>query len=134
MTLKACGRAAVAFPLLGLLAPARGLQLGHESRLHGHWKTFTFVAALRHNGITTPFVLDGSMTGEIFLAYAEQHLAPTLNRKDIVIIDNLSARKVPGIREAIEAVGASLRYLPQYSPDLNPIEMLFSKLKPHLNT
>lgn len=96
---------------------------------HGHWKTITFVAALRHNGITAPFVLDGSMTGEVFLAYVEQYLAPTLKRKDIVIMDNLSAHKVPGIREAIEAAGATLRYLPQYSPDLNPIEMVFSKLK-----
>jgi transposase len=96
---------------------------------HGHWKTITFVAALRRNGITAPFVLDGSMTGEIFLAYVEQVLAPTLKRKDIVIMDNLSAHKVPGIREAIEAAGATLRYLPQYSPDLNPIEMVFSKLK-----
>jgi transposase len=72
------------------------------------------VAALRHSGITAPFVLDGSMTGEIFLAYVEQFLAPTLMRKDIVILDNLSAHKAPGIREAIEAVGATLRYLPQY--------------------
>jgi transposase len=101
---------------------------------HGHWKTITFVAALRHNGITAPFVLDGSMTGETFLAYVEQFLAPTLMRKDIVILDNLSAHKAPGIREAIEAVGATLRYLPQYSPDLNPIEMFFSQLKAFLRT
>jgi transposase len=99
---------------------------------HGHWKTITFVAALRHNGITAPFVLDGSMTGETFLAYVEQFLVPTLMRKDIVILDNLSAHKAPGIREAIEAVGATLRYLPQYSPDLNPIEMFFSQLKAFL--
>jgi transposase len=99
---------------------------------HGHWKTITLVAALRHNGITAPLVLDGAMTGETFLAYVEQCLAPTLMRKDIVIMDNLSAHKVPGIREAIEAAGATLRYLPQYSPDLNPIEMLFSKLKAFL--
>ena len=72
------------------------------------------------------------MTGETFLAYVEQCLVPTLKRKDIVIMDNLSAHKVPGIREAIEAAGATLRYLPQYSPDLNPIEMLFSKLKAFL--
>ena len=96
---------------------------------HGYWKTITFVAALRRNGLTAPFVLDGSMTGEIFLEYVEQCLAPTLKRKEIVIMDNLSAHKVPGIREAIEAAGATLRYLPPYSPDLNPIEMLFSKLK-----
>jgi transposase len=96
---------------------------------HGHWKTITFVAALRHNRMTAPFIIDGAMTGETFLAYVEQCLAPTLKRKDIVIMDNLSAHKVAGIREAIEAAGATLRYLPQYSPDLNPIEMSFSKLK-----
>jgi transposase len=99
---------------------------------HGHWKTITFVAAMRQSGITAPFVLDGSMTGEIFLTYVEQYLVPTLKRKDVVIMDNLSAHKVPGIRVAIEAAGATLRYLPQYSPDLNPIEMLFSKLKAFL--
>ena len=99
---------------------------------HGHWKTITFVAALRHNGINAPFVLDGAMNGATFLAYVEQCLAPTLKRKDIVIMDNLSAHKAPAIREAIEAVGATLRYLPQYSPDLNPIEMFFSKLKAFL--
>jgi transposase len=87
---------------------------------------------MRQSGITAPFVLDGSMTGEIFLTYVEQYLVPTLKRKDVVIMDNLSAHKVPGIREAIEAAGATLRYLPQYSPDLNPIEMLFSKLKAFL--
>jgi transposase len=96
---------------------------------HGHWKTITFVAALRHNGMTAPFVVDGPMTGQIFLAYVVQCLVPTLKRNQIVLMDNLSAHKAPGIREAIEAVGATLRYLPQYSPDLNPIEMLFSKLK-----
>lgn len=99
---------------------------------HGHWKTITFVAALRNNGITAPFALDGAMNGETFLAYVEQCLAPTLKRKDIVIMDNLSAHKASGIREAIEAAGATLRYLPQYSPDLNPIEMFFSKLKAFL--
>jgi transposase len=99
---------------------------------HGHWKTITFVAALRHNGITAPLVLDGAMTGEIFLAYIAQCLAPTLKRKDIVIMDNLAAHKVSGVQEAIESAGATLRYLPQYSPDLNPIEMLFSKLKAFL--
>jgi transposase len=96
---------------------------------HGHWKTITFVAALRHNGMTAPFVVDGPMTGQIFLAYVVQCLVPTLKRNQIVLMDNLSAHKAPGIREAIEAVGATLRYLPEYSPDLNPIEMLFSKLK-----
>ena len=99
---------------------------------HGHWKTITFVGALRRNGMTAPFVVDGAMTGETFLAYIEQCLAPTLRRKDLVIMDNLSAHKVPGVREAIEARGATLRYLPKYSPDLNPIEMAFSKLKAFL--
>src|SRR5690348_13404880 len=79
-----------------------------------------------------PCTVDGSMNGAKFLAYVEQCLAPTLRRKDIVVIDNLPAHKAPGIREAIEARGATLRYLPQYSPDLNPIEMPFSKLKANL--
>ena len=95
----------------------------------GHWKTITFVAALRRNGMRAPCTVDGSMNGAKFLAYVEQCLAPTLRRMDIVVIDNLPAHKAPGIREAIEARGAELRYLPQYSPDLNPIEMAFSKLK-----
>src|SRR5215204_5659418 len=99
---------------------------------HGHWKTITFVGALRRNGMTAPFVVDGAMTGETFLAYVEQCLAPTLKRKDVVIMDNLSAHKVPGVRKAIKARGATLRYLPKYSPDLNPIEMSFSKLKAFL--
>ncbi len=99
---------------------------------HGHWKTITFVGALRRDGMTAPFVVDGTMTGEMFLAYVGQCLAPTLKRKDVVIMDNLSAHKVLGVREAIEARGATLRYLPKYSPDLNPIEMAFSKLKAFL--
>ena len=99
---------------------------------HGHWKTITFVGALRRNGMTAPCVIDGAMTGEMFLAYVEQCLVPTLKRKDIVVMDNLSAHKAPGVREAIEARGATLRYLPQYSPDLNPIELAFSKLKAFL--
>lgn len=99
---------------------------------HGHWKTITFVAGLRHNGMVAPFALDGAMNGIMFRAYIEQHLAPTLKRNDIVVMDNLAAHKVAGVREAIEAVGAKLRYLPQYSPDLNPIEMPFSKLKAYL--
>ena len=96
---------------------------------HGHWKTITFVGALRCNGMTAPLVVDGAMTGEMFLAYVEQCLAPTLKRKDTVVMDNLQAHKAPGVRKAIEARGATLRYLPKYSPDLNPIEMSFSKLK-----
>lgn len=96
---------------------------------HGHWKTITFVAGLRHDGIVAPFVIDGAMNGAIFLAYIEQCLAPTLDRGDVVIMDNLPAHKVAGIAEAIEAVGASVLLLPPYSPDLNPIEQFFSKLK-----
>jgi len=98
----------------------------------GHWKTITFVAALRRNGMRAPCTLDGAMNGGKFLAYVEQCLAPTLKRKDVVVIDNLSAHKAAGVRQAIEARGATLRYLPQYSPDLNPIEMPFSKLKASL--
>src|SRR4029453_13876543 len=97
----------------------------------GHWKTVTFVAGLRRNGMTAPYVSDGSINGK-FLAYVEQSLAPALKRNDIVVMDNLPAHKVPGVREAIEAVGETGRYLPQYSPDLNPIEMPFSKFKAFL--
>jgi transposase len=96
---------------------------------HGHWKTTTFVAALRTTGLAAPLVLDGAMNGEAFRAYVEQILAPTLAPGDIVIMDNLGSHKVAGIREAIEACGASLLYLPPYSPDLNPIEQSFAKLK-----
>ena len=98
----------------------------------GHWKTITFVAALRRHGMRASQTIDGSMTGKKFLAYVERCLAPTLKRKDIVMIDNLPAHKAAGVREAIEARGATLRYLPKYSPDLNPIEMPFSKLKADL--
>ncbi len=95
----------------------------------GHWKTTTFVAGLRHDGVIAPFVLDGPMTGEVFRAYVEQMLAPSLAPGDVVVMDNLPAHKVAGIKEAIRAVGASILYLPAYSPDLNPIEQLFAKLK-----
>ena len=96
------------------------------------WKTLTFVAALRSDGMTAPMVIRGAMNGETFLAYVEQCLAPTLARGDIVVMDNVSSHKVDGVREAIEAVGATLRYLPPYSPDLNPIELSFSVLKAFL--
>ena len=99
---------------------------------HGHWKTITFVGALRCKGMTAPNVIDGAMKGKTFLDYVEHHLAPTLRRNDTVVMDNLPAHKAAGVREAIEARGAVLRYLPQYSPDLNPIEMPFSKLKAYL--
>jgi len=96
---------------------------------YGHWKTLTFIAALRHDRIDAPWVIDGPINGELFLLYIEKVLAPTLSKGDIVVLDNLSAHKVPGIREAIEAAGAKLLYLPPYSPDFNPIEQLFAKLK-----
>ncbi len=96
---------------------------------HGHWKTTTLVAALRIDAVTAPFVIDEPMSGDIFLDYLEQCLAQTLSRGDIVIMDNLPAHKVAGVRELIEATGARLLYLPPYSPDLNPIEQLFAKLK-----
>jgi transposase len=96
---------------------------------HGHWQTTTFLAGLRHDAMIAPLVIDGAINGELFLAYVEQMLAPTLSSGDIVVLDNLSSHKVRGVREAIEARGASLFYLPPYSPDLNPIEQAFAKLK-----
>ena len=104
------------------------------ARVHDHapcarWQTSTFLAALRVTGLTAPGVFDGAIDGASFLAYIEQILVPTLHPGDIVIADNLSAHKVAGVRQAIERVGATLCYLPPYSPDLNPIELCFAKLK-----
>ena len=96
---------------------------------HGHWKTTTFVGALRLSGMTAPMVLDGPMNGAWFLAYVQQVLAPTLKPGDVVIMDNLAAHKSTTVQNAIEAVGARLLFLPPYSPDLNPIENAFAKLK-----
>ena len=96
---------------------------------HGHWKTTTFTAGLRLSGLTAPMVLDGAMNGPAFLAYVEQVLVPELTPGDIVVMDNLPAHKVGGVRQAIEDAGAGLLYLPSYRPDFNPIEMAFSKLK-----
>jgi transposase len=96
---------------------------------HGHWKTTTFVAGLRHDGLAAPLVIDGPINGDWFIAYVEQILAPTLSEDDIVIVDNLGSHKVAGVRSAIEAKGATLTYLPPYSPDLNPIEQVFASLK-----
>ena len=96
---------------------------------HGHWKSTTFVGGLTTRGFIAPYVLDGAMNGTIFKAWVEQMLAPALRPGDIVVMDNLSAHKVAGVRQAIEAQGAELRYLPPYSPDLNPIEQAFAKLK-----
>jgi transposase len=98
----------------------------------GRWETMTFVSALRHDGMVAPMLIEGPMNGELFLAYVEQCLVPTLKPNDIVVVDNLASHKVAGVAEAIEAAGATLRYLPQYSPDLNPIEMPFSKFKAYL--
>ena len=99
---------------------------------HGHWKTTTFVGALRLQSMSAPMILDGAMHGAAFLAYVEQVLAPTLSPADIVIMDNLPAHKPVAVRQAIEAAGAELRFLPPYSPDFNPIEMAFAKLKAFL--
>jgi transposase len=96
---------------------------------HGHWKTTTFVAGLRLTGMTAPMVLDGPINGQWFQAYVDQVLVPTLSPGDIVVMDNLGSHKGASVREAIEAVGATLLYLPPYSPDFNPIENAFSKLK-----
>jgi transposase len=99
---------------------------------HGHWKTTTFVAGLRRTGMVAPMVLDGPINRDAFHAYVEQVLTPELNPGDVVIMDNLSSHKAPAVREMIEAAGASLLFLPPYSPDFNPIEQAFSKLKAHL--
>ena len=96
---------------------------------HGHWKTTTLVAGLRLGGITAPGGIDGAMDGEMFTLYAEHFLAPTLSEGDIVILDNLPAHKVIGARAAIEAAGATMLFLPPYSPDFNPIEQAFAKIK-----
>ena len=96
---------------------------------YGHWRTTTFIAALRRDGLDAPMTLDGPMNGEIFRAWTEQFLVPALRQADIVIMDNLPSHKVCGIRQIIEAAGARLIYLPPYSPDLNPIEQVFAKFK-----
>ena len=96
---------------------------------HGHWKTTTFLAGIRTSGWVAPLVIDGAINGRMFLAWVQQHLTKELRPGDIVVMDNLSSHKVKGVAEALEAVGASARFLPPYSPDLNPIEMAFSKLK-----
>ena len=108
---------------------------GHRCRVpvpHGHWKTTTFVGALRLSGMTAPMVLDGAMYGAAFLAYVEQVLVPALEPGDIVVMDNLPAHRSAAVRDAIRGAGAELRFLPPYSPDFNPIEMAFSKLKAYL--
>ena len=99
---------------------------------HGHWHTVTFIAALRHDRITAPLLINGPMDGAMFLACVREMLAPQLRGGEIVMCDNLSSHKVSGVREAIENRGAQLLHLPAYSPDLNPIELAFSKLKAFL--
>jgi transposase len=106
----------------------RGIRLiGHVPL--GEWKTITFVAALRHNKMVAPMVIEGAMSGEVFLAYVKQVLVPMLRRNDIVVMDNFQVHKVAGVQEEIEKAGATARYLPKYSPDLNPIELPYSKFK-----
>ena len=96
---------------------------------HGHWKTTTFTTGLRLDGLVAPWLLDGAMDGEAFLVNVRRVLVPVLEEGDIVVMDNLPAHKIAGIREAIEAASAELRYLPPHSPDFNPIELAFAKLK-----
>jgi len=106
----------------------RGARVGDHAPL-SRWETSTFIAGLRVSGLTAPGVIDGAMDGDSFLAYVEQILVPTLTAGDVVIADNLAAHHVDGVQRLIEAAGATLRYLPPYSPDLNPIELCFAKLK-----
>jgi transposase len=113
-------------PLRGWAAKGQRL-IGHAP--FGHWNTMTFIAALRHDGIVAPFVLDGPINGESFRTYVEQVLVPELREGDIVILDNLGSHKAHAIRHAIRAAGAKLFFLPAYSPDLNPIEQVIAKLK-----
>lgn len=96
---------------------------------HGHWKTTTFLSAISARGWLAPLVVDGAVNGALFSNYAKQHLAPAPRPGDIVVMDNLSSHKSAAVREAIESVGAKLHFLPPYSPDLNPIELAFAKLK-----
>jgi len=98
----------------------------------GHWKTTTFVAAFRLDGLFAPLVVDGALNGEIFLKYVQQHLAPQLRPQDILVMDNLQTHKVNGVAEAVQARRARVVYLPPYSPDFNPIEQVFSKIKNEL--
>jgi transposase len=99
------------------------------TRSYGRWQTTTFLGALRSTGFVAPLCVEGAINGRIFLAWVEQHLVKALRPGDVVVLDNLSSHKVKGVVEAIAAVGAEVRYLPPYSPDLNPIELAFSKFK-----
>ena len=99
---------------------------------HGHWQSSTFIAALRHDGIEAPFLIEGPVDAEVFTAYLEQVLCPQLRQGDTLILDNLSTHKIQNVGRLLSAHGVGVRYLPPYSPDLNPIEMAFAKLKAHL--
>jgi transposase len=110
---------------------ARGRRL-RSGVPHGHWKTTTFVAGLRRSGMVAPWVLDGPINRDAFTTYVARVLVPELRPGDVAIMDNLSSHKAPAVRQAIEAAGATLLFLPPYSPDFNPIEQAFSKLKAHL--
>jgi transposase len=115
------------------MAPLRGW--GDRSKRliahvpHGHWKTMTFIAALRIDRIDAPWVIDGPINGDAFRAYVEKELLPTLQPGDVVVLDNLGSHKGKAVRKMVRAAGARLFFLPPYSPDLNPIEQLFSKIK-----
>ena len=115
------------------MAPLRGWGPRRErldTRVpHGHWRTLTFIGALRHDRVTAPWVVDGPINGEVFRRYVEQVLVPTLKPGDVVVLDNLGSHKTKAVRAAIRAAGAHFLLLPPYSPDLNPIEQLFAKLK-----
>lgn len=115
--------------MLRLYGRAPRGQRRHAQAPFGHWKTMTFVAGLRPGGLTAPMVLDGAMNGHAFTVHVREVLAPTLTAGDIVVMDNLPAHKVPAVRTAIQAVGAQVFLLPPYSPDMNPIEIAFAKLK-----
>jgi transposase len=110
----------------------RGTRLIDKTTPFGHWNTTTFVAALRNDRIDAPCLFDGPINGERFRAYVEQELVPTLNRDDVVVLDNLGSHKSKAVRSAVRAVGARLVFLPKYSPDLNPIELAISKVKADL--
>ena len=115
------------------MAPLRGWAPRGQRLLatvpHGHWQTMTFLAALRHDGVVAPWLVDGPINGESFLLYVEKVLVPTLRPGDVVVMDNLGSHRSKAVRAAIRAAGAKLFFLPKYSPDLNPIEMVFAKLK-----
>ena len=118
------------------MARLYGRSLRHERCVtavpHGHWQTSTFIAALRCDSVAAPFLIEGAVNAEVFTAYLRHVLCPELKKDDIVILDNLSTHKIASVAELIAAHGATVRYLPAYSPDLNPIEMAFAKLKAQL--